>query len=253
MPYSKRHLEQTFLALMAMLPIVCSSCRDDGERQETVTKLRALGVSQSPVNAKPGETVELTYFLAAPPSANITALPAVDDNARYSLPVIATPIDSGVTETNYGALSLYSYKANIVIPSGSAITVPLNLRGFARVRSNIEFSTGNGDSEDIVSDTIVYGDGSPQLNWTAPTVDIIKPSASAAAGKLEVEGSIASSGNETHRIAWFVSSGKIKNRRAKVSTWEDASTGSQTLFFTVRGSKSGVFGIKAINVNLSGG
>lgn len=195
----------------------------------------------------------LTYYLAAPAASAITALPGIDGGARYSVPVIVTPVDNGVQETNYGALSLYTYRATIVIPNSSAVTSPLMLRGFARVRSHVEFSTAEGEREAIVSDTVVYAEGSTQLDWTAPTVDIITPSRTANAGKLDVEGSITSSGNETHRIAWFVSSGKIKNRRAKMTTWEEAAAGQQTLFFTVRGTKSGAFGIKAMNVNLAGG
>ncbi len=246
-------LKKILIVLFTLFSVIVAGCSDDAERQETVTKLRALGVSQTPVNAKPGDTVALTYYLAAPAASVITALPAIDGSARYSVPVIATPVDAGVTETNYGALSLYTYRATIVIPNSSVVTGPLMLRGFSRVRSNVEFSTNTGDRETIVSDTVVYAEGSTQLDWTAPTVDIIAPGSTGNAGKLDVEGSITSTGNESHRIAWFVSSGKIKNRRAKITTWEDAASGEQTLFFTVRGTKSGAFSIKAINVKLAGG
>ena len=232
--------------------LMVSGCSDNEERPETVNKLRALGVAQEPVNAMPGDTVELTYYLAAPPALQLTATASLDDDARYSLPIVVTPKDAAPIETNYGALSLYSYKASLVIPATTAITSQLLVRGFARVRSDVKFSTDSGDSEVVVADTIIYAQGASQLGWTAPTIDIVKPDATGSAGNLDIEGSIVSTGDETNRVSWFVSSGKVKNRRAKISTWENASSGSQTLFLTARGTKSGAFAIKALNVSLSG-
>ncbi len=240
------------LLALSFLSSLLTSCSDDEDRQETITKLRALGVSQVPVNAKPGDTVELTFYLSAPAASQVLASPGLDNDARYSVPVSVTPKDSNVVEANYGPLSLYSYRASVVVPQNAAIANQLKLLGFARVRSSVLFKIADTDQETIVSDTIVYAEGSAQLSWTAPTVDIVQPGATATSGTLGLEGAINNSGQETNRIAWFVSSGKVKNRRAKVTTWDDAASGSQSLFFTVRGSKSGAFAVKAANVNLSG-
>ena len=45
---------------------------------------------------------------------------------------------------------------------------------------------------------------------------------------------------ETIRIGWYVPAGKIKNRTARSTEWEEAGVGPQTLIVTARGRESGV-------------
>ncbi|MEI6834604.1 MAG: hypothetical protein WCL28_11495, partial [bacterium] len=62
---------------------------------------------------------------------------------------------------------------------------------------------------------------------------------------------ITSDSQESNRVAWFVSAGKIKNRKSRSTLWEDAPSGTQAVFFTARGAKSGAFAIKSQAINLN--
>jgi len=236
--------------LMPCIIIVAiSSCSDEGERPEKINKLRAIGVEQSPVAAKPGDTVQLTFYLAGPSQMVLTPRVLIDSNARYGTPVSVTPLDQNVSENVVGPLSLYSYKATVSVPNDASTGVRLAAQGYVRLRYNVAFSQGT-DEESIVGDTIVYAPNSPQLNWTAPTIAITKPAPTASAGTVELDGNIDASGTESNRVSWFVSGGKVKNRRAKTTSWQDAPKGSQAIFMTVRGTKTGAFALQSLAVTI---
>ena len=225
--------------------VAISSCGSEAERPETINKLRALGVEQSPVAAKLGDTVQLTFYLAGPSQMVLTPRVLIDSNARYGTAISVTPVDQNVSENVVGPLSLYSYKATVSVPNDTSTAARLAAQGYVRLRYNVAFSQGT-DEESIVGDTVVYTANAPQLSWTAPTIAITKPAATASAGKVEIDGTISANGTESNRVSWFVSGGKVKNRRAKTTLWEDAPKGSQAIFMTVRGTKSGAFALKSL-------
>jgi hypothetical protein len=240
---------QRVTAAACILALV--ACGNEVDRQETVTKLRTLGVAQTPVNAKPGDTVQLTYYLAGPSGLSITPSLMKDPSSAYGVAVLPTAVSTSVLETNYGSLSLYSYQAAVQIPSDNQVMIAtMAAYGYARVRSMASFLTPTGDREDVVSDSLTYPAGSPALSWISPTLSIVSPASTATSGNLALEGSIEGATSETMRIAWFVSTGKVKNRRSKTTSWEEAAAGAQTVFFTARGSKSGAFAIKAMSVQV---
>jgi len=233
--------------------IICglaSACGNQSERPETVTKLRAIGVEQTPVNAKIGDTVQLTFYLLGKPNSTLTPEVLLDTKAPYSIPVSITPVDATPIETSVGPLSLYSYRATVTVTGSSMITAALARNGWARLRYQVKFN-GSDDDENVVGDTIVYPENAPTLAWTAPTIAITKPATTASAGSLDLEGTIDSQGNETNHVSWFVSSGKVKNSSAKSTLWQDAESGTQTVVMTVRGKKSGAFAIKTQTVTLN--
>ena len=229
---------------------LAAGCGSKSERPETITKLRAIGVEQVPVNAKIGDTVQLTFYLLDKPDTTLTPEVLLDTKAPYSTPIAVTPVDATPVETSLGPLSLYSYRATIAVVGSSVITAALVRTGSARLRYQVKFN-GSGDDENVVGDTIVYPENAPTLAWTAPTIAITKPATTASAGSLDLEGTIDSQGNETNRVSWFVSSGTVKNHRAKSTLWQDAESGTQTVVMTVRGTKSGAFSIKTQTVTLN--
>ena len=220
------------------------------DRPEVIAKMRALGVEQTPVNAKPGDTVNLTFYVAGNPATQMTPTVLLDTQARYSVPIAVTPIDSIPTETKIGALSLYSYRATFTVPTTANILALIAKQGFARMRYQVKF-TASGDDENVVGDTVIYAAGASQLAWTAPEIGITTPTATSASGTVALEGSIVSGGQENNRVSWLVSAGTVKNRRAKSTVWESVPAGTQTLFMTVRGMKSGAFSIKSQAVTLN--
>jgi hypothetical protein len=68
---------------------------------------------------------------------------------------------------------------------------------------------------------------------------------------MALEGTVNSNGKESNRVGWFVSAGKIKNRKSRSTEWQDAPRGAQAVFFTVRGAKSGAFAIKSQTVTIN--
>lgn len=237
---------------LAALVISLTSCGgENADRPEVINKLRAVGVESSAVNPKPGDTINLNFYLAAPPGLTISPEIQVDGSSRYGVPVMVTPVDNAPTETAAGPLSIYNYKTTLTVPTDNPILgASISKQGFGRVRYKIKFTAGT-EYESVVGDTIVYSPGSSQSSWKLPDISITKPSATANAGNLDLEGSISSDGNEPYRVSWFVSDGKIKNRRAKATTWSDAPKGPQTLIMTVRGTKSGAFAIKYQTVTIN--
>ena len=118
------------------------------------------------------------------------------------------------------------------------------------MRYKVKFSVG-ADYETVVGDAVVYLPDAPQISWKSPDISIAKPAATGTEGTMDVEGIITSEGVEPYRVSWFVSDGKIKNRRAKATSWSDAAKGAQTLIMTVRGTKSGAFAIKSQTVTIN--
>ena len=226
-------------------------CSDEMDRQETIAKLRSLGVEQSPSIAKPGDTVNLTFYLAGPSALALTSAPLADESSRYGKPVIVSPVDNSPVESVVGPLSLYTFRASFTAPSDEFTLTTIKTKEYARVRYNVKFQTSSGDDESVVGDTLLYAPGSPQLEWKPPTIAITKPTDNSSAGSVDLEGTISSDGNESNRVAWFVSAGKVKNRKARTTRWEDAPSGTQAVFFTVRGAKSGAFAIKSQAINLN--
>lgn len=239
---------------MAMISVAMASlvsCSDDEERPETITKLRALGVAQTPTSIKPGDQVTLTFYLAGQPQLNLTAQPSLDSMARYGQAVLVTPVDAAPSETPVGPLSLYTYRVSLTATNDATTNASIQTKGLARLRYKVNFSAGSGDSESVVGDTLVYPMGAPQLEWQPPTISIDRPTQEAASGSMALEGTVNSNGKETNRVGWFVSAGKIKNRKSRSTEWQDAPRGTQAVFFTVRGAKSGAFVIKSQTVTLN--
>jgi hypothetical protein len=245
------YLSKLVLLVSVVLVTQLTSCGDENaDRQEVIKKLRALGVEPTPVNAKPGDTVTLNFYLAAAPGANISPEVQLDSSAQYGVPVVVTPTDAKPSELQAGPLSIYSYKASFTVPTDNlTLLASLTKQGYARMRYKVKFSA-DSESESVVGDTVIYPPTALQTSWKSPEISISKPAAAAGAGKLDVEGVITSDAVEPYRVSWFVSDGKIKNRRAKVTSWSDAPKGPQTLIMTVRGTKSGAFAIKSQAVTI---
>lgn len=241
----------TFRARVLFGVLLFTSCSDDNaDRPELINKLRAIGVEQNPVNSKPGDTVNLTFYLAGPSLQQLTSTVLTDSDMRYGVALPVLPIDAAPVEKVVGPISVYTYRATLIVPQNEVVNLAIAKQGFARIRYDVKFSAGS-DSETVVGDSIIYAAGSPQLEWKAPEITITKPSATANSGIIDLDGTIGSSANETNKVGWFVSSGKVKSRRAKTTSWTDTSAGSQAVIMTARGVKSGAFSIKYQDVTIN--
>ena len=224
------------------------ACGNEKEPQEQITKLRSLGVEQTPVIAKLGSNVALTFYLAAPKGKVLTAAAFQDSAFRYGTTTAVTLDSATPASEDFGALSVYKLQAHFVVGTSPIIAGAMQSAGSARIRYGVKFTATDGDDESIVGDTLVYPDNATQQSWNAPSIEITKPTAVPLSGTTDLDATITNTNDETTRVAWFVSTGKVKVRRAKTTEWSDAAAGDQTLILTVRGAKSCGFAIKPMKV-----
>lgn len=225
------------------------SCGDEQARQEEITNLRGIGVEQSPVVAKPGSVVTLTFHLAAPQGKTITATPYIDTVFRYGTPATVSLIDTTPTEQKLGSISEYALRATFTVPSDAVTIASLEKGSPLRTRYGVTFSDGSR-MENIIGDTLVYKADAPEQAWTAPSITIDQPLSTEISSTAAVSSTIKNSISEENRVSWFVSSGEVKNRRSKSTEWSKIAAGDQTLIVTTRGAKSGAFAMKIVKVSV---
>lgn len=244
------------MILVALIPIAQGCNDDESMRAERVEKLRAIGVSSSPLVLPapgPGATgsIELTAFAALPKGESVSASSFLDEASTYT-PVIPVTVDpASATTTSYAALDVYSVKANVTVgPLTAEQEATLALTGKLTFRYGIHLESGT-ESEDIVGNVLVYPAGSPEVAFQPLSVNVAEPLANAIIGTgpdQKLTGTIARPQEESVKVSWFVSSGKVTNRRARDTSWEPGKTGAQTVIMTARGLKSGSFAMKAVDV-----
>ena len=217
---------------------------DDEDRFEQINKLRAIGVSVAPVTVQPTispsspGTAALTIYAAVPLGQTISIEPYTDPQPSI-LPQLTPVIESGSEKyVDYAAFRLYSVNARVVIPA--AVPIPPK-PGFTRLKYGLLMRAGE-EEEKVVGNILVYPPGSPELSWQAPSAEIATPNtAGVESGSIDLKANLVSpNAGENLRVSWYVSSGKVQNRRAKETKWQDPKAGAQTILMTVRGLKTGV-------------
>lgn len=242
-------------ALIALLAATLIACDEPDEVFEKVDKLRAFGISTTPLVSEPStpaapKAFVLTFFVALPKGDTISSAESFLDGAsRFAPPVLMTVDPASIVVEPHAAFDIASIKASIAVPPAE-LTPFAPDAGFARLRYGLRITSG-GEEEKIVGTVLVYPPGAPELAWNAtpPATDISAPAANAAVGDDEaLVGAIANPIGETMRVAWYVSSGTLLNRRARETKWKEPDGGPQTVIFTARGSKSGAFSYKVVDV-----
>ncbi len=234
---------------------------EDANRYERVNKLRAIGVATNPVvlaAPAPGATgsVELTVFAALPKGGTVNAAPFVDEVSPYGIPLQISLDPATAATQSFAALDVYSVKATATVgpltPQQEAILQGEREQGLGKLTMRYAVKLDSGDeSETIVGNILVYPAAAPETSFQPLTVTIAEPLANATIStgpKQSLSGSIAKPQEENIKIGWFVSSGKVNNRRARETKWEPVDAGSQTVIMTARGLRSGSFAMKAVDV-----
>ncbi len=253
----KKYLTICFYTIFSTLIGSCNE--DDSMRVERIDKLRAIGLASNPVVLSapvPGSsgTVELTAFAALPAGSTVTATSFLDDASAYAPPVTVVMDSTSESTQQLGALDLYSVKGTVTVgpltPEQQAILAAPS--GKLTLRYGIRLEAGE-ESEDIVGNILVYPAGSEESAYQTVSVSVAEPVANATIGSgpdQVLSGSITKPQPENIKVSWFVSSGKVTNRRAKETKWEPQSSGTQTVIMTARGMKSGSFALQAVDVTV---
>lgn len=247
---------------LLMLSLACSNMDSRPERAE---KLKPILVEvNAPATAgdpfQPplwGQEVRLAFHFIAPPGTEpfTAALEAPQQKPlTLPLPVEAGQLDGAVEVNELPGLQHSIVRARFRVPSAgelSALDSNVEAAPFLRFQYQLRVSDSSRELP-IAGDFVAYRDANvPGASWNFQGSEITEPSsANVDASKLDIAATVKNQQAEPLRVAWFVSDGKIKNRRASVTEWEAPGPGAYTLIFTVRGkqSRTGTLAIKSFTV-----
>lgn len=221
------------------------ACNADDDPFERIQKLRALGVSSNPLGltpaGQPGQKFTLTVYAAVPLGQSITLEPALDDVSKFAQAVPVSVVSGSESYKDYAQLRLFQGQFALEVPPIPVETIPEST-GFLPLRYALMLRSGD-EEEKIVGNVLLYPPDSPKLQWKAPTAEITAPlpgEGIADSKKIDLKANVVNPNDgDILRLAWFVSSGNVRNRRARETVWEKADGGTQSIILTVRGLKSG--------------
>ena len=236
-------LSRIILAVVISGVVACNDSNE--EKFETISKLRTLGVAADPIGLTAGgegaaQTATMTFFLVAPLGATVQYEPYQDDRARYAIPIDLAVDASSEKIVDYAKFSIHQVNAVLSVPAAGLVPIPSN-PGFARIRYGLRAISGS-EEEIIVGTLVLYANSENRPAYEPLGVSIDLPLDVTSFGEqTNLQATIDNKNSENVKIGWLVSSGTVKNRRAKSTQWQDVAAGQQTVVVTVRGMKSGSF------------
>ncbi len=234
---------------------LCIACGGGDSRPEKIEKLRAIGVATSPIIQTPStpdspKTATITFYAAAPFGKNFEVRP-FEVNAINPLTPGITIKAGSIKYQDFSQFRIFSVQASAVVPQESAsLSALLAERGSTTYRFGIKLKNGE-EEEKIVADLIVAAKDQAPTDIKTTKITILTPidKSQISTETLQLRANIEDTNEgETYKIAWFVSSGQVKNRRAIETELKEAQAGPVTILVTVRGSKSGTFAYSAVDV-----
>lgn len=236
-------IKQIALALVVVSLLACN--QDEDNRFERIQKLRALGVASTPTvlipNGSDGsQPMKLSFYVAAPIGSSLQYEAYEDEKSRFALPIKLEIAADSEKKTDYANFSIYQIDATLTPPPAAIVAIPPD-QGFVRLRYGLKV-TSAGEEEIIVGNAVLYANGDARPDYQPLAVEIVTPENQTQLSKdASLEANINNPNSEDVKIGWFVSSGTVKNRRARITTWQNIASGTQTVIVTVRGLKSGAF------------
>ena len=79
---------------------------------------------------------------------------------------------------------------------------------------------------------------------------LVAPSGDIAQGTIPLKAQLSNVEDESYRIGWFVSGGKVEKRRSNEASWEEVSLGPKTIIVTSRGLSSLNFSFEIRSLNI---
>lgn len=246
------------LSLSAIF-LMLLGCSDPKTRPETADKLKPILVLvNAPIQAKQpivplnpanwdgppvaGGTVNLQFHFIAPPGTVLTLVPTVPEPRPLTLPFNAWSIAPAVPY-EYPGLQHTTFTAVATLPSAEVLAAAwprFAIDGFVRLRYAMLVSDGSRELEEA-GDFIVYKDATiagATHTLFGSTIDSPAQNETVGGKTLDISSTLQNAQGEPVKIGWYVSDGKVKNRRAESTEWELPGSGEYTLVFTVRGKES---------------
>jgi hypothetical protein len=244
-----------FQTTVLTISLFTVGCQGDNERQEKISKLRALGVTVTPFVtelADEGGTkiINMEVLAVAPKGETITVESFTDVESKYALPVSTVIKPGSEVYTEKAKFNLFQVTATTQLPSKAKVTINPKI-GFLPVRFALMLQSDSKEQEKIVGDIVTFAPGREELNWleTPPLVTITSLSeGDTISSEVELKAEIVDPNGEEFRIGWYTSSGTIINRKAISTKWKEIESGAQTIIVTARGTKTSSFAWQAIDV-----
>ncbi len=247
-----RSMLQASLLILMLLNIACDGEED---RFERIAKLRGLGLQTSPVIAAPStdtspSQVEFTFYAAAPLGETVTATPYQDLQGSLRKVSVANFTVGEVSYEDHASLRIVKVKATGVVPPASTFYFDPD-NGFATARFAISL-VGQSNSQVMVGNLVIYPFGSSALTTknNLPTINITNPIKDGTINgtEQEIKAELTEVNDETYRVGWFVSGGRLTARNKVSTTWTPTGAGKYTVIVTARGTKTSAFGIDVVDV-----
>lgn len=244
------------LLLSAWLLISACSQGDFDNYPERLDRMRTLGSQITPLVSEPStvagspHTATMKVYVAVPVGETLTVEPYTDP-AESMYPVVTEQRQINTTEEDLGKMRLVTLEFEIDIPMAEDLNPYLERQnGGTRLQYSFRLKTEKR-TENVIGHIMVYKPGSPELTWSNPTIDDVQPVASASVtNPVTVMAAVSSANDEELKSGWFVSTGKVVNRRSRTTEWRDAEMGEQVLIYSVRGRKSRGFALATRRVTV---
>ena len=244
------HLSAMLNLIFLFLALSLGACDEDKEPFERLSKLRTIGVEMSkPVVAlseyakDKQQTVALKAILALPKGQSLTKVQKYVDK-DWPSPQSSTVIvdENTIVYEEFGAFRIASFSAraslDFTVSSTKTEVGDKNsdtdswekkYQGIFKIRYGLQ-AIADTEVENIVGDFFLVKDGEPGLLWKPLTLTLEKPiDAVTAAEEIDLLAKVdkPDGHDEDVKVAWFVSSGKVKNGKAKETKWLEAEKGEQ--------------------------
>ncbi len=255
-------LARPFKSLLAFLTVAhLLGCSNMDSRPERADKLKPILVEVNPATSGAfqaplwGDEVRLDFHFIAPPLTPAFTASGVPARLKaLTVPVPPARISAPTDVAELPGLQHSVVHATVKVPTLAELqSIDPALAELPFLRFQYELLIEGAErSLPISGDFLAYRDASvPEAAWNFQGSSIVQPASTSPGGTtIDIEAAIKNEQNEPLRVAWFVSDGKIKNRRASSTEWEAPGAGDYTLIFTVRGkqSRSATLLIKTVTV-----
>lgn len=248
---------------LSIISVAALACSEMDSRPERAEKLKPILVEVNPPVSEGapfepaliGNEVRLAFHFIAPPrTQGFTATPEMAGPKPLTVPAPLPELDGPVVVSELPGLQHSIVKTKVLLPGLAeleAIDPALAAAPFIRFQYQLRLSHEGRDLP-LAGDFVAYRDASvPEASWNFQGSRITQPESSNSRGnKVEIAAEVVNQQGEPLRVAWFVSDGKIENRRASSTEWEAPGPGEYTLIFTVRGkqSRTGTLAIKSLTL-----
>lgn len=254
---------------LGFVTLALGACNESAPA-ERIDKLRTLGLSvvwpsgESPRTLRPGDSLGVSLVLAAPLGASVDVKNLPDELAAEG----ALPLTGGnPSYQELGAFRLVTVQGQIQVP-----TPPQGAQGVPpvlKVRFGWEIQSGD-EQEKVLGDAFIVSQPGLEQSWPLARWSVTSPALSGIveAKKVSSKGGFGSKGSDSWelplsldiqnpdieplRVSWFVSSGRVQNRRARETVWTGMDAGKQTVIATVRGLKSRQFAYQIADIEVVG-